>query len=87
MGANNPVEQKTEGKFANRSASQPDESRYFRFNIQQGLQDVGLAEHKDRGKIEIVTDEYLRRPKEKIEVRDCVKNLKTKTCTSTEDFS
>lgn len=52
--------EKTEQKFIARWAKHYDEKRFFRFNVDQGLQDVGLAEHKEQGRIEAVTDEYLR---------------------------
>src|ERR1700723_2154189 len=35
--------ERTAAKFVSRWRDQYDEGRYFRFNVQQGLQDVGLA--------------------------------------------
>jgi hypothetical protein len=55
-----------ERKFIARWAKHYDEKRYFRFNVNQGLQDVGLAEYKEQGRIEATTDEYLRHQAQRI---------------------
>jgi hypothetical protein len=65
-------------KFIARWAQHFDNKRYFRFNVEQGLQDVGLAEYKEQGVIESATDEYLRHIQQKSRVRDCVLNLRQK---------
>ncbi|KAI9753723.1 MAG: hypothetical protein M4579_005014, partial [Chaenotheca gracillima] len=70
--------QKTAEIFAARWRQQINEKRYFRFNVHQGLQGVGMAEYDYQGTIEAVTDEYLRDTEQKIRVRDCVQNLKQK---------
>lgn len=70
--------EETEKKFVARWAKHYDEKRYFRFNVDQGLQEVGLAEHKEQGKMEAVTDEYLRHQSQKFRVRDCVQNMQQK---------
>ncbi|KAI9652560.1 MAG: hypothetical protein M1821_008367, partial [Bathelium mastoideum] len=54
------------------------EKRYFRLNVEQGLQDVGLAEYKEQGKIEATTEEYLDHAQQDTRVKDCVLNLKEK---------
>jgi hypothetical protein len=41
----------TETKFIARWAQHFDKKCYFRFNVEQGLQDVSLAEHKERSDI------------------------------------
>jgi hypothetical protein len=68
----------TEKKFVARWAKHYDENRYFRFNVDQGLQEVGLAEYKEQGRIEAVTDEYLIHQAQKFRMRDCVQNLRQK---------
>ncbi|KAH0551380.1 hypothetical protein GP486_007405, partial [Trichoglossum hirsutum] len=68
----------TERKFVARWAKHFDEKRYFRFNVDQGLQEVGLAEYKEQGRIEATTDEFLRHQAQKFRVRDCVQNLRQK---------
>lgn len=65
----------TERKFVARWAQHLDEKRFFRFNVDQGLQDVGLAEHREQGRMEAVTDEYLKHQDQKFRLRDCVLNL------------
>lgn len=70
--------EETERKFIARWAKHYDEKRYFRFNVNQGLQDVGLAEYKEQGKMEAVTDEYLRHQAQKFRVRDCIENMQQK---------
>ncbi len=62
-------------------------SGYFRFNVEQGLQDVGLAEYKVRGIIEAATEMYLDAQVQRFEVRDCIKNLRLKQSVCIEDFS
>lgn len=65
-----------------------DKKRYFRFNVQQGLQSVGLAEYKAQGTIEAATDEYLDNMEQKFRVRDCIKNPEQKrSLYMVEDFS
>lgn len=68
----------TERKFIARWAKHLDENRYFRFNVDQGLQGVGLAECEEQGTIEAATDEYLRYQSQKFRVRDCIQNLRQK---------
>ncbi|RYO26426.1 hypothetical protein AA0113_g12484 [Alternaria arborescens] len=70
--------EKTERKFIARWAKHYDEKRYFRFNVDQGLQEVGLAEYKEQGRMQAATDEYLRHQGQKFRVRDCVENLQQK---------
>jgi hypothetical protein len=55
-----------------------DERRCFRFNVQPGLQGVGLAEYKEQDTIETVTHGYLSQMEQRFQVRDCVLNLKQK---------
>lgn len=70
--------EKTATKFIERWAQHFDEKRYFRFNVHQGLQDVGLAECQQQGAIEAATDEYLDDQEQRSRLRDCVLNLKQK---------
>jgi hypothetical protein len=77
----------TERKFVARWAKHYDEKRFFRFNVDQGLQDVGLAEYKEQGKMEAATYEYLRHQVQKFRVRDCVENLILKQSMYLEDFT
>ncbi|KAF2274187.1 FabD/lysophospholipase-like protein [Westerdykella ornata] len=79
--------EETERKFIARWAKHYDEKRYFRFNVDQGLQQVGLAEYKEQGRIEAATDEYLRHQAQKFRVRDCIKNLQQKQSRTESTFS
>lgn len=47
----------------------------FRFNVQQGLQDMGLAGYEDQGLIEAATEEYLKQQEVKFRMWDCVSIL------------
>jgi predicted acylesterase/phospholipase RssA len=63
-------------------------NRYFRFNVQQGLQDVGLEEYKEMGLIDAATANYMDMQEIKSTTDKCVINLKQKQCMySVEDFS
>ncbi|KAK3656319.1 hypothetical protein LTR56_003020 [Elasticomyces elasticus] len=55
---------------------------YFRFNVQHGLQDVGLAECKPEktGFIEAATSHYLGSKETRLHLRYCVERLRTKEC-------
>lgn len=68
----------TESKFIARWARHYDEKRYFRFNVDQGLQEVGFAEYIREGTVEAATDEYLTHQAQKFQVRDCIRGLKQK---------
>ena len=66
--------------------------RYYRFNVEQGLQDVGPEEYKLKGQIETATEEYLGKRTEENEVRECARLMKAKECKehsmmTEEDFS
>ncbi|KMK63757.1 hypothetical protein Y699_09530 [Aspergillus fumigatus Z5] len=68
----------TERRFIARWAKHFDEKRYFRFNVEQGLQEIGLEEYKKKGVIEAVTDGYLTHLTQKFRVRDCIQSMKLK---------
>jgi hypothetical protein len=77
----------TERMFVARWAKHFDERRYFRFNVDQGLQEVGLAEYKEQGMIEAATAEFLRHQAQKFRMRDCAQNLQQKQSVFIEDFT
>jgi hypothetical protein len=54
--------------------------QYFRFNVQQGLQEVGLAEYRQTGLINAATAEYLESHDTKPRLLACVMNLRGKKC-------
>jgi predicted acylesterase/phospholipase RssA len=55
-------------------------TRYFRFNVEQGLQKVGLEEYKRIDLLEAATKDYLNHADTRPRVRSCVENLRTKKC-------
>jgi len=65
--------------------------RYFRFNVQQGLQSVGLAEYKEAGKIKTMTEEYMDHRNKELEVLKISEILRAKNCITllddADDFS
>jgi hypothetical protein len=77
----------TAENFTRRWAKQHDLKRYFRFNVIHGLQDVGLAEYKEQGLIEVATYEYLQNLAVRYPVRDCVRSLQQKQCVYIEGFA
>ena len=79
--------ERTADKFVSRWRHYFDKNRYFRFNVQQGLQDVGLAEYEEQGLIEAATEEYLRQYEQKSQMQECVLNLKQKESVCIPDFA
>lgn len=69
----------TERKFRARWAKHFGQKRYFRFNVDQGLQNIGLDEYRKKGAIEVATTEgYITHLAQKFRVRDCTQNLSLK---------
>lgn len=79
--------ERTADKFVSRWRHSFDKNRYFRFNVQQGLQEVGLAEYQEQGLIEAATEEYLTHQEQKSRMRECVSNLKQKESVCIPDFA
>ena len=77
----------TEKKFIARWAKHFDEKRYFRFNVEQGLQEIGLEEYKKKGAMEAATEGYLTHIAQKFRVRDCIRNMRLKQSVYLEDFA
>ncbi|OAG43855.1 hypothetical protein AYO21_02082 [Fonsecaea monophora] len=70
--------EQTAKRFSSDWRKHLDQNRYFRLNVEQGLQDVGLAEYKEQGRIEEATHQYLDDQHQISRVRHCVANLKQK---------
>ena len=79
--------ERTEKRMIARWARLFAEKRYFRLNVEQGLQDVGLAEYREQAKIETATEEYLDHTQQDGRVKECVTNLKGKQSVYMEDFT
>ena len=79
----------TARRFMNRWAKHLDDKRYFRFNVQQGLQNIGLDEFKEekQGIMEAATEVYLKDQEQKFRLRDCIQNLKLKQSVYIESFA
>ncbi|CAH0028350.1 unnamed protein product [Clonostachys rhizophaga] len=77
----------TERNFIQKYAGHFDEKRYFRFNVEQGLQNIGLDEYGKKGAIEAATQGYITHKERYFKLRDCVKNLSLKQSVYIEDFA
>lgn len=79
--------EETAKKFIARWRDHYDAKRYFRFNVDQGLQGVGLAEYIERAKIEAATEFYLADQAQVFRVRDCIQNLTQKETITEENYA
>lgn len=79
--------EKTAASFIESWQEHYDNGRFFRFNVNQGLQDVGLAEHEKRGVIEVATEQYMTETEQQSRVRACVQNLRQKQSVSEVEFA
>ncbi|KAK5726466.1 hypothetical protein LTR17_012690 [Elasticomyces elasticus] len=70
--------ERTEKRIVARWRQELDEGRFFRFNVDQGLQSVGLADYQQEGLIDTATTTYLNHQMQVSRVRDCVKRLDVK---------
>jgi hypothetical protein len=52
---------------------------YFRFNVNKGLEDVGLEEYKEKAKISASTKVYISDRQVSSDLKDCAKILRYKT--------
>lgn len=68
----------TEKRFIGRWARHFDKKRYFRFNVEQGLQEIGMEEYNKKGAIAAATESYLTHMEQKFRVRDCIRNMRLK---------
>ncbi|KAF7508686.1 hypothetical protein GJ744_008933 [Endocarpon pusillum] len=69
---------RTAEAFESRHRGLAEQKRYFRFNVEQGLQDCGLEEHQKMGLVEAATDDYLAAQSQKSRLNHCVGHLKQK---------
>ncbi|SLM34571.1 Tetratricopeptide-like helical domain [Lasallia pustulata] len=70
--------EKTAENFRRRHGEMFKEKRVFRFNVQKGLEQVGLEEYEKQGIIETVTDLYMESEDHVVAVEDCAENLQAK---------
>ncbi|KAJ5818925.1 Acyl transferase/acyl hydrolase/lysophospholipase [Penicillium riverlandense] len=76
----------TERRFLARWNNEYREHRYFRFNVDQGLQDVRMTEYDKRSLIESATHDYLHHSAQKDDIRNCISNLVSKDEMTDLDF-
>lgn len=72
----------TNQQFLGRWRDHVEKDRCFRFNVEHGLENVGLAEFEQQDLIQAATSTYLKERGTKGKVRMCVENLRMKECTS-----
>lgn len=77
----------TEKNFIARWAKHFDEKRYYRFNVKQGLQHIGLDEYRKQGMIRAATERYLAHLRQNYRVQDCILNLRLKQGVYMENLS
>lgn len=68
----------TERRFIARWSNEVKGKRYFRFNVEQGLQQVHMTEFEKQSVIESATYAYLHHSSQKVRVSDCIMNLSEK---------
>ncbi|KGO58344.1 Acyl transferase/acyl hydrolase/lysophospholipase [Penicillium expansum] len=76
----------TERRFMARWRNEAKGKRYFRFNVEQGLQQVQMTEFEKQGVIESATYAYLHHSSQKVRLRDCTLNLSEKQGKTSIDF-
>ncbi|KAK4888939.1 hypothetical protein LTR27_012219 [Elasticomyces elasticus] len=78
--------ERTEKRIVARWRQELDEGRFFRFNVDQGLQSVGLADYQQEGLIDTATTTYLNHQMQLSRVRECVKRLAVKQTASSSEL-
>ena len=78
---------KTAEAFRQAYSEMFDHDRAFRFNVEQGLQHVGLEEYSKDSQILTATSSYMESQDHIDRVKHCAQNLATRNCASLlEDF-
>lgn len=67
-----------ERRFMARWRRECEENRCFRFNVEQGMEDVHMTDYQKRNLIETVTQDYLHLPTHKALIHHCMHNLASK---------
>lgn len=70
----------TAEQFRRHYSNLDDEGRYYRFNVNRGLEDVGLEESKKKNVIAAATGVYVESQEVYKQMRACVDNLVGKQC-------
>jgi hypothetical protein len=69
--------------FAREHYNMDEESRYFRFNVMNGLEHIGLEEHQKRDDIAAATRQYVESQAVLKQIEACVDALSERECAST----
>ena len=72
--------EKTAETFARHYTNLDDGGRYYRFNVLQGLEKIGLEEASKRGAIMAATKRYLASERVHKELKKCGELLETREC-------
>ncbi|KAJ5592025.1 Acyl transferase/acyl hydrolase/lysophospholipase [Penicillium hispanicum] len=76
-----------ERRFMARWRRECEQKRCFRFNVEEGLQEVKMTEYQKQSLIQNATQDYLHHPTQKTHVRDCMLNLARKKGKTNVNFS
>jgi predicted acylesterase/phospholipase RssA len=76
----------TERCFRARWSNAVKQKRYFRFNVEQGLQQVHMTEFEKQSAIESATYAYLHHSRQKSDMRECILNLLDKEGSAPKSF-
>jgi len=72
--------EKTAERFHRDKSSLDDEGRYYRFNVDHGLEDVGLEESKKKAEIAAATRRYVESQGVFKQMKACANNLALREC-------
>jgi hypothetical protein len=72
--------EKTAEQFCQDKSSLGKEEHYYRFNVLQGLEDVGLEESKKKKEIAAATGRYIMLQDVFEQMKSCVNNLSRREC-------
>lgn len=72
--------ERTAQRFHRDKSDLYDEGRYFRFNVDQGLQEIGLEEAKKKGEIAQATRDYIESQTVFRQMQACANNLAGREC-------
>lgn len=72
--------EKTAEQFRRDKSTLDDEGRYYRFNVDHGLEDVGLEESKKKKEIAAATGRYVASQGVVKQMKACANNLAGREC-------
>lgn len=72
--------ERTAEQFRRDKSSLDDEGRYYRFNVDRGLEDIGLEESKKTKEIAAATGQYITSQAIFKQMKACAANLAGRTC-------